>query len=509
MFREFALCTGIRGFHYAQAAKSSYVKVIWILIMALCVSLTIWDISSTVIYYSSNPTGTKTTIFANQTLDFDQPTLCIPFTNHFANSGVDNLSAPQVTGLLKANLDEILKLFETRTYRFLDETFKTKLLSLMIAVVSSITREQYELQSDRQSFDYGWGFAKVISFDNGSSSVINEGSELISAAHDFFELQNINISTLINTAAYLACKEFKVTLEKKLFEKEFSIKEICDISLITWLGMSHADDLPAENFCMRMPKSSFYFTSTSDYIQLTFHHPQQFFHFAKQNSNYGTIDFMSHPVLLPNSYNLHWFPFGYLSDCRFNIAARYKINQALSNQPCSNDVMKSMCFMKCRDEFVRNWCNCTTILLGWNNNSFPDCTVNHFKDAPAMCKTIRTKRNPDKKCTEKCVIKCDYFLVNFVVDQLIPSQEPNKTELSLWVNTFRYPMFEEVSLVGPKQFFAALGGNLSLYLGASFVVLLHAVMFWCGKLGETLYYTQVQKDGQIPTEKYSNRIVPN
>ncbi len=60
------------------------------------------------------------------------------------------------------------------------------------------------------------------------------------------------------------------------------------------------------------------------------------------------------------------------------------------------------------------------------------------------------------------------------------------------VTSFVYPTFQEVPALTTKQFLAQLGGNLSLWLGSSFLVLVHMLVFL---VRMTITYPK-KKDGQ-------------
>lgn len=483
MLREFSQVTGIRGFYYAQTTKLFHLKILWYLIIVGCIGVTIYDVSHTVSYFSSNPWGTKTVLFINSSLDLGEPTLCIPFNNSFSTSGI---SEKEIESFVEENGIAMINFVRNASaYNPPFSLVSHKLMSLVISIVSSASREQYQHKNDFQLFSFGWGFTKLRSFENNSILLENEKSQLVSTVADFYDQHNISISELILVAGMALCNEFKVKFHIQELEGPYQRNKMCDPNQITWVGFNPVDYYTSDIFCVKFP-NSMSFHSTSDYATVSFHHPDRFSSLTDIKNEYGTLDFMGQPVVWTNAFNVFWFNLFCRTIVRVRIAAHYKIGSRASTQMCSTGLMKSMCLMECRGQYIERWCNCTPILQR-PKNRLPDCSVPHFSSSTNInCQAIRSQKNPDKNCEKKCAAKCDYYLNSFFVERVTKSEQYTKTDATLWVDTFRYPEFEEISLVGPKQFFAALGGNLSLYLGASFFVLLHAILFWIEKLIELM-----------------------
>ena len=68
---------------------------------------------------------------------------------------------------------------------------------------------------------------------------------------------------------------------------------------------------------------------------------------------------------------------------------------------------------------------------------------------------------------------CHHVLMNWSNYERKSSQ----TEVKIYPVSFLYPRMEEIEAMTAKQFLAQLGGNLSLWIGASFHVLVHMVLF--------------------------------
>jgi len=84
--------------------------------------------------------------------------------------------------------------------------------------------------------------------------------------------------------------------------------------------------------------------------------------------------------------------------------------------------------------------------------------------------------NPATICAKNCLRDCETRLLSLYA---IPYEVVNNTGtiLSVAVDPFLYPYVEEFELIDLRQYLGSLGGNLSLWLGASFIVLLHLVVF--------------------------------
>ncbi len=130
------------------------------------------------------------------------------------------------------------------------------------------------------------------------------------------------------------------------------------------------------------------------------------------------------------------------------------------------------------------------------NLKIPECSIEHFAvNITSTCFSIRYEHNPDRMCSNQCLKQCEFG--NFIYTY-IPSgtdSTVNGTFWNIYVDPYSYTLFEEVFLISSKQFLGSLGGNLSLYLGASFVVLFHTITFWISALAQKL--TEKEKETNV------------
>lgn len=102
--------------------------------------------------------------------------------------------------------------------------------------------------------------------------------------------------------------------------------------------------------------------------------------------------------------------------------------------------------------------------------------IPHLGSASENCSQITKTYRPFPECSKVCTRNCEYKIYGYSVNNA-PINEANKTTVILLADPFVYPFYEEYLLIEARQFLGTLGGNLSFWFGASFLVLLHVLVF--------------------------------
>lgn len=173
----------------------------------------------------------------------------------------------------------------------------------------------------------------------------------------------------------------------------------------------------------------------------------------------------------------------------FNFCQIYcHLNRA---QSCIN-LSQSVCFISCLQDYIATWCKLCSVPIIWllspstsyAHANLPDCNIDNLNSLKSINsnKCLRIQYEfPGNTSKKKCPHQCEYYLISFSYIPMVRKQF-NKTSAALFVDPYRYPVTEEFFLISLKQFVGSLGGNLNLYLGASFVTLFHSFYFWMPKL---------------------------
>lgn len=480
--QEFSTKTGIRGFSFAYSAKNKVEKFMWSVIIIVSLGLTCWDVHDTVKNFTSFPTGTKVSVIDNSTISLGKPTFCIPFANPFDNLGEwQDANSTEIEEFFKlaysvaqtANWSDKIAQLNQSTVRF---------ASLSLTMLDNINRAIYYTLHGYPSYNYKWGYHTFV----GVESFVN-GTEQVVAAANWLRGAKISFLKLTKIVGKLVCKlvKFQMWATAARILPPFG----CDQIETTWIGEQSTN--PTASFiCYRLPQNYFEFSLAVDVTLISYEMPLSFR--AESDADYAGIDFSEQITILPRVPNIFRFATGTQVIGQVSISAKFKMISH-SYKPCSS-VTAGTCVTECRNSFIAKWCRCQTIPILYEKDSqLPECTPDLLDDsANSKCLQIRSDHSPDPNCTLGCYKQCEFYSIIYTYVPGPNSISANLTQVNILVDPFSYTLFEEMFSITTKQFLGFLGGNLSLYLGASFIVLFHAVVFWTSvlleKMAETLSF---------------------
>lgn len=467
MFSEFSSQTSIRSLVHAKMAKSRWEMWMWYFLTAVTIVFTGWDVFDTVALFTSQPTGTKVQIQENRTIKFENTTICLPFHNRLEIlAGLTEKSIPH---FLEANNE----FFATNDYDNAPEFWKlVQIQSLSLAVLSSISRLNYYVISKDSSYNYTLGYAK---FSLNGSYIATEGQDEVKAAVQWFISKNISLETLMQIAGVMFCELANFEIKAWHHRTE---KFKCSRSRVTWVGQKFMD--PNLDFvCLQAIPGYFSFDATEDTTTIMMTYPSELNPNLYNLEDMISFDFSGQPVNPRRLRNILWVPIDSHVSVQIQILSQFK-EISRKEKPCtSGSVARGTCQLLCRQEMIEKMCNCSPIpKILRNQVELSDCSFQLISDH--KCELVRLKFPTD--CSERCQRTCDYFSKTFS-HMLYPSNlRGNRTYVDLFVDPYSFPVFFEFYLYTTKQFMASLGGNLSLYFGASFLALFHAFYFWTEKL---------------------------
>lgn len=476
MMKEFALKSGIRGFSYAQT-DNKLERMMWYTIIIVCTGLTAYDVIITLENYVSFPTSTKVTFYDNTSLSFGSPSLCIPISNY-----LDDFQLIETAEEAKSLLDKFSHQLrvETLTNNFLfDTTNDTQVipLRLIMAVISSVTRAEHRLSNNNG--EYGWGFVQNIG-SAGNWSLKIGGKLQVQATAEWLKSSKISINQAAKSITNLLCHILNIRLQKGDHNYE---EGLCENIEATWIGTLPSFHSYHEEFlCYKFPSKHFNLTSPSDLVVIHFE-MARFLLGVQRLSSFFALDFSGTSSPFFGGRNICFQKIADTSMVKLAVLSQFE-RLSKANQPCSKDVIQSECQFQCRNDYIKKWCNCQPIPFSAANDSdLSDCSLESLAtDKVDKCGEIHRKQFPDKNCVLKCHPKCSGFILAFGYWVSYDDPIPNVTSLTVVAEPYSYTYFEEISLIGPKQIMASLGGNLSLYLGVNFMLLYYSVFFWISAL---------------------------
>lgn len=476
MWKKFSTQTGIRGFVHAENAQNLCEKLMWYCIIVIAAGLTGWDVHDSLKYFLSNPTSTRLSIMNNASIAFE-PTLCVPFSTHFEN--VNEMSNESVSKLLTDTWPQLSARINS-TEIIISTDSLMKVLSLSLAVVNSNSRAQYlgSFRSAKYNYNYSWAFVRLQ--PRATNNWILEGYNQVKSAADWFRRNNVKMEDLMRISGALLCRFSLIFFE--FSSDSVGQNHTCLINEISWVGLQPLYPF-ADFFCLPFPSRYFIYNASSDVTTLTVQLPPSF---QPQAPPVITMDLSGDPVISLRTKNILRISMNSHLTVQIQISAKYKQINHLDNS-CTRNNAQPVCLISCIQEYIEKWCHCSPVpKLKKVQSGQPECHVESFarskSENSTNCRQLQTNFQITELCFPKSVKQCEYYVVFFTYLPMLPTNLPNTSSVHFFVDTFDYAVSEEFYLVSFKQFLSSLGGNLSLYLGASFLAIFHAFYFWSTSL---------------------------
>lgn len=462
-FDAFCKKTGIKAFGFARDSRTVHERYVWYLLIVTCTGLTFWDVYETVSTFIKTPTGTKIYFVHNNSLELGTPTMCVNFDAKQMNYGALNrLSDTEflqfltqfnhyVTRWNKSNLEQ-----HNNVSQFL--YLSTNLITEIIKIEHMLKEGDYNLSN--------WTFLTLTWL-----------SKLEIQLREFGYFIGALLCTQMHMMIFQNTKELNKTWVTQT-EEDYCLPE-----RITWLG-SFPEMTGKDHVCVQLPARFFQLTDTQTTTILQWNHE-----FLYKNGNFEregdfiSIDFSSSPLRLQSTENLLWIPpyTDYVVGT-YVMSSHSRLNTRLS--PCST-FQKDDCLMKCRNEFIQNNCECSPT-FDLPNHGLKKCGSILKRSTVLLsalrnnseCSKIKAKFIPDPICEAECLSPCKNVVLAFYFLQGTADLAFNWSRVEIFADRFSFCVLTEIQLLTAKQFLAQLGGNLSFYLGASFLVLIHICSFW-------------------------------
>lgn len=476
IFEKFANTTGIKAFGFAQKAKSPFERLFWSCLIVLGSFLTIFDVYQTVETFLQYPTSTKITLINNDSLNLGEPTLCmdVKLVNFTALPYDPNI------------LNKTAEWLSTNEESLLNSTFTHAGDLLIQLIANTIQVEQGVL---------GGQIAQ-----NGNPKLIlphfQYSSNLLPLVTANIANLNFSIGKLAKRVAAYLCRRIKLKIHFYDYSGDDDIyfdrkDDVCLPELMLWLGVT-SENPQKTILCVKLPNKFFRFGSSSDYLTIKFYEDslRSNEELVSDEEQSATLDFSGTQVRLKSVENSLWIPVYNGQTIGLYVIGKYeRLN--LSKSPCSSGT-KSQCLLRCRHNYIRSECGCTPVFDEKNSiitcgnfylNPSPDrIFVPGFNLTNPACLKIKMKFQPDSECESKCYSPCLYQILSYYYMPGKNASAGKGSRMAIFVDSFSFHEFKEILLISSKQLLGSIGGSLSLYLGASFVVLIHIIVFWLSEL---------------------------
>lgn len=453
-FRLFCNTTGIRGFSFALNSKSRFELAVWSSALIIGLYMTVSDSSQTIQFYINRPTTTKLTLRSEKTLNLSHLIVCLFYKN---SRNVDTTSKYNLSSLIDQK--NVTNYFRSYIKRLSSPTGNTSIL----------TEEEYQL---------------ILAVDSVVHKLFLEDSPYGNVNENYGSIDesgwlnnNTNLTELVETTGRLIWCMSKLSATQ--FEGDIEgITQYCvNHFQLSWLGPEILSS--RKNLCFSMNQHWLSFKTPSSELVIKFELSLlrrdlagMSIAFDSDSCNHREIE---NNLLVPRadieSYN----------SIMFRIDGVYK-SLGTVEKPCSNVTIFN-CLMNCYQKSIWEEYKCLPLLSIFrqsssvsveSSNRFCAFNQSHCNQGNISCATKRQLLMAE--CRKKCKFPCHKTVFGYYLQIFHEYAEAEHAIVSLCVDTYFFPIFEEILLVGPKQFLAQLGGNLSLWIGASFLVLLHVLV---------------------------------
>lgn len=489
LFHEFSQKTGIKALAFAANSKFSTERWFWYIMIVFGSLLTILDLKENVENFLSGPTGTKIILVSNSTIEMGEPTLCLNF----------NVSKMRLYSLSVYEASELFKHFN-KSLLMSDLPLNEKLeinpyfhlqLSLVITLLTDISMVEQSVLTYEELKNFTDNITNKFKYSTSSSYIVHKSlKDLNMSLKSVIRAVGVNLCRLIN----LEVEFGRYDVEK---EKWTPKEKVCAADRITWMGTApQYGDIGL--LCLKLPGSIFKFASNQDTTTIIWEEQNFYLNLSYSQlpdsySPYGTLDFSQCPTRLHIAGSFLWIPYNTHHTVGLSVLGEYK-KITKPSSPCGTRKLCD-CLMETRALFFRKHCGCTPFMDGPTDqysqcgeirDSITSVFVPGYNYSNPKCQKI--KFNYYGGFGFECIHPCHYSSLSFYyMDGSYAKNTQNVTRLELFAHGFTFHLIEEIPMITTKMFLGSIGGNLSLYLGMSFLVLLHVFVFWFSQLFDHLY----------------------
>lgn len=410
---SFCKATGVKGFSFLISSQTRVEKTLWAVSILVGAYLTASDINTTWEHFTTGATATKLRLDVDKPFQIRRMAICL-LINESLSIDRANLMMPQDDF---EETRDILSIFA----RIKEELERTNRITHFPALLRNLSKTAHEIEE-------------------------NPRQMLRSLAYKYW------------------CK---IGMTATLISEPGPVfKEIwkCDEIQTSWFGPSPIEDFLV--LCHNTP-TIYNFSSRLDYLSISYDTSKHFL-----NVRVTTVFLEPDLVVNPDLENLMRIDMGYQTTYSVRRLGRYKMIPS-THYPCTMDSSQINCRLKLAENLIINQCGCQPLFSTFmsDKNYTQICNFALNKNQCSDKRDINTTM-----IMAQCMPECHRELYSFTPASYT-KESSNITTLILYIDSFLYPILEEIPLMGVRQFMGQLGGNLNLWLGASFIVLLHLLTF--------------------------------
>lgn len=561
---DFCTSTGIKGFSFIVRSDGLPEQLLWGALIIVCAALTVWDVQHTIEIFVEEPTMTKTDVRNNETIHLGSPSLCIDLEVEQLKYGKLNLyDVDEVKRFLEnmsfiSDMESYLisSLHGIKKYRRKSVNIASKIpqfhsfdplsiqldssgyissedfitfLSLIVSTFSAIVRFEHLVEPDLTASKLSWGLMRSnITTAYEDFYIDHKTSPSIFEVYKFITKRSSNLVPVWQTTGALQCEIMNMEIISKGRDRTNGLivaqsYDPCIADLVSWMGTSPFSEKEMEFLCINFNLNE---------SALLFENPEQNIYLYLNTSNVYNdngnrapsirLDLTGSPVSTVDSQEFVHVPFGEQIEVHINIQGEYEEINTLTD-PCANK-SKLICRLMCKAEYSLSNCGCQPLSVQHLQSKFEiqpsiSCsydgrdgemhinTTRSVESLSACYKTLNYYDPSEDSCVKKCRKQCASRIYSVKQSKpKTPINLPNATLTTLYVDLFLYPYVYEVYQMDSRQFMSTLGGNLNFWLGASFLVLVHAFVFFI-RVPFEIAFTKIVRHPFILSHNHQSQLV--
>lgn len=530
-FETFTHLTDIEALHYITDAGYKVETVLWTVLVAACIGLTLRNVSETVGKFCQRGTKTVIDVAYRKQVKLPSPTICVAFDDSTILPTVaelqlfNNITDSFLTYLANAShkFNEAAKWEPDRWEivlgtRSVDTYYYQFLLRNQNLNQNQNTSEGYvnKVNQDPTLFtltDMANYFLGGITFYENSATAyknmlfanfsdfrfksldavgLNYGGDLANDSIKIFRKlaseTNRTTAELRRLVGSIICHQLSIVTGTFIYDRDsyrngnVTFDSPCKLENQLWLGPSPLDDYFINYFCVKTSDDLFNFNSTS----------RKDVHLYLNTSSESVIlDFSGEHIYNGFSRNAMRLETG-STRSEMTLTGEYENLYDPYNPQCDEKFGYADCTGNCIGNLLMKYCNCwpSSWIHLLPEAGIPVCSIWTFvnETTTEMCSNYflsSSMGDEISECQDLCKPICSYSLLSFVnkFEKLGKFEVKDNTRfISFTVKNFLSQRTVESLEMDTKDFIAALGGSLSVFMGVSLIATVHAVSYVIGSI---------------------------
>lgn len=469
----FCTTTGLRGFAYLHDSTKIWERILWLITISAGIFMTVWDVTELVLTFSSNPTITQLQMRSGRPFKLDNFTICIEFSaEKLHNFGLNVSNDDEISNFVRSIVHPNISVYYKQQFDLITESLKK-------FPISTGSLQFYFIDIVDVNFPKLIYVTTMLLIQTIRSEFYPamQVSESLKVLANFYQQHNIMLPDLMQTVGGSLMCAMGLTIGIKDLTNDYTTVRYCLPEKITWFGPNPFYEPNKNQLCfgLAQPETlSFYSRTNRLRMKLLYSNIFE----ERETLDSISLHFGPDPLKFPEIENLYFIDLGMSNTAFIKVEGMYRL-MPNGNSKCQNEFSMVTCKLERVTACIerRNLCSprFSYFLNHQQYNKSCDSISYATNEIINEFHTWTSEYEFKTKCIQDCNPPCVRKLYGLA--QKVWEPKTNVTRFELATESFIFPFFEEKSAITFRQFLAQLGGNLSLWMGAGFLILLHLITF--------------------------------